>query len=147
MPKQLADTFRRRIATADNRLVTLTEDTAAQPYPSGKWLRKEVLGHLLDSAANNHVRFAVAALTGSYTGPEYDGEGWVRLHEYAQLPYSELLRYWRSRNELLVRLVEGIPESSLNAECRIGNGEHVTLKFLIEDYLDHLEHHVKQIAD
>ncbi len=147
MPGALGQEFRTRIAAADSKLRSLTEDAACQPYPGGTWLRKEVLGHLLDSAANNHVRFAMAASNGTYTGPEYDGDAWVRLHAYAQLPYSALLDHWRSRNELLTRLVEGIPNSALAAECRIGKNQPVTLKFLVEDYLDHLQHHVRQITE
>ncbi len=146
MPKELADTFRTRISAADNLLAEITEGAAQQPYPGGRWLRKQVLGHLLDSSVNNHLRFTLAALNGSYTGPEYDGEGWVRLNGYAQLPYATLLEHWRSRNELLANLVERIPDAALTANCRIGNNDPVTLQFLIEDYLDHLEHHVGQIA-
>ncbi len=147
MPRRLADTFRSRIDAADNLLSKLTEETAQQPYPGGKWLRKEVLGHLLDSSVNNHLRFTVAALNGNYTGPEYDGEGWVRLNGYAQLPCATLLQHWRSRNELLANLVERIPDAALTATCRIGNNAPVTLQFLIEDYLDHLEHHVEQVTN
>ncbi len=146
MPKQLADTFRTRIVAAENCLASVTEEAAQRPYPGGKWLRKEVLGHLLDSALNNHLRFTLAALNGSYAGPEYDGEGWVRLNGYDQLPYATLLQHWRSRNELVAKVVERIPDAALAATCLIGNNHPVTLQFLIEDYLDHLERHVKQIV-
>ncbi len=145
MPNRLGENFRIRIAAADSQLRKVSESDAQQPYPGGTWRRKEVLGHLLDSAVNNHLRFTLAALNGNYTGPEYDGEAWVRLNGYAHLPFSSLLQHWRSRNELLANLVERIPESALGNECRIGDGEPVTLQFLIEDYLRHLEHHVEQI--
>ncbi len=146
MPGTLGQTFRSAITDTGARLGTITEDCAQRPYPGGKWLRKEVLGHLLDSAANNQLRFTCAALNGSYSGSEYDGEGWVRLNGYTELPYATLLRHWRLRNEQLANLVERIPDTALAAICRIGNNEPVTLQFLIEDYLAHLEHHVKQIT-
>jgi hypothetical protein len=138
--------FADRIAAAGRRLAGITEEQAALPWREGGWLRKEVLGHLLDSAANNHVRFAFAALAGSYEGPIYDQQGWVRLHGYARLPWSELLERWRLGNHVLAGIVAAIPEAALEAPCRLAGRPPVPLRFLIGDYLDHLEHHVGQIT-
>lgn len=147
MPMSLGESFRARINAAAGRIEKLTEAAAEQPYPGGSWLRKEVIGHLIDSSINNHIRFTVAALNGSYAGPEYDGVGWVELQGYAQLPLKFLVENWRLRNELLAALVESIPEHALNASCRIGQNQPVTLQFLIEDYLRHLDHHIDQIVE
>lgn len=147
MPKDLGEKFRARISAADTQLQKINEDSAQQSDPEGVWSLKEVVGHLLDSAINNHLRFALAVLNGGYTGPEYDGDAWVRLHGYARIPFATLLEYWRSSNELLANLVERIPDTALNATCRIGDNQPVTLRFLIEDYLDHLDHHVTQITE
>jgi len=147
MPAELGKKFRKRIAAADAALRQITEESSQKPDSEGVWSRKEVVGHLLDSAVNNHVRFAIAALNGSYTGPEYDGPAWVRVHGYAQLPFAVLVEHWRSHNEMLANLVDRINSEALSGVCRISNNEPVTLQFLIEDYLDHLDHHVKQITE
>jgi hypothetical protein len=146
MPSELGRIFQRRLAQAEARLSGIGEQQAAEPYRPGGWLRKEVLGHLLDSAANNHQRFVRAELDGHYEGPGYEQERWVRLHGYSALSWGSLLGSWRDRNAELARIVERIGEQRLQARCTVGDGAPVTLQFLIEDYLRHLDHHVDQIT-
>ncbi len=142
----LALEFRARIDSAYQRLMQVSESEAAMPYRLGGWLRKQVLGHLLDSAANNHVRIAHAAISGHFEGPGYEQEEWVRMHNYAEIPWPQLLSQWHDRNQLLGRFVEHIPESRMESPCRIGSSEPVTLRFVITDYLRHLDHHLAQIV-
>ena len=146
MPRELESLYRDRLARADRALANVTEAVAGEPYPGGSWTRKQVLGHLLDSATNNHFRFGHAAQAGSLAVPGYAQRAWVDWHDYGALPWADLLSHWRSRNELLTRLVAGLPESMLGAPCRIEEDPEVTLEFLIRDYLDHLDHHVRQIT-
>lgn len=94
---------------------------------------------------NNHVRFVRASLEGENSGPGYDQDGWVRAHGYHEIPWLSLLDTWRHHNELLVRLVKRIPEERLTAPCRIGSAAPVTLQFLIEDYILHMQHHLDHI--
>jgi hypothetical protein len=145
MPQQLGDRFRLRIEKAQAALQAVREENASQRYPGGTWTRKQVLGHLLDSAVNNHVRFVAATLDGGYKGPKYDADGWVRLHDYANLSWSFLFEQWRVRNTMLAQIVDHVPEQALLAQCTIGDDQPVTLRFIIEDYLDHLDHHVSDI--
>jgi hypothetical protein len=146
MPSELGRIFQRRLDQAGARLSGIGERQAVEPYRPGGWLRKEVLGHLLDSAANNHQRFVRAELDGHYEGPGYEQERWVRLHGYSALSWGSLLGSWRDRNAELARIVERIGEQRLQARCTVGDGAPVTLQFLIEDYLRHLDHHVDQIT-
>lgn len=146
MPQELGRVFQHRIASAEARLAAVEEGHAGEAFRPGGWKRKEVLGHLLDSAANNHQRFVRAALDGHYEGPSYEQESWVRLHGYSELPWKALLESWRDRNATLARLVERIEEERLQAPCKLGNDPAVPLQFVIEDYLRHLDHHVAQIT-
>lgn len=145
MPIELGEKFRSRIEAAESKLTSITESHASQKYPGGEWTRKQVLGHLLDSAANNHIRFVVASLEGRFTGPKYDADGWVRTHDYRNLSWSYLFEQWRVRNSILAQVVDHVPEPALSAQCTIGDDQPVTLRFIIEDYLDHLDHHVSDI--
>ncbi|MBV9676158.1 MAG: DinB family protein [Acidobacteriaceae bacterium] len=138
--------FREQIHSVYQLLRQITEQQSQQPFREGGWSRKEILGHLIDSALNNHQRFVRAALTGAYDGPSYQQEGWVVIHGYKCMAWSILLEHWRGQNELLCEVVERIPEERFDALCRIGESAPVTLRFLIEDYLVHLHHHVQQIA-
>ncbi len=147
MPEQLADDFSARLASAEADLRVITEVEAVEPYKKEAWTRKQVLGHLIDSAINNHVRFVTAALDGEYTGPAYHAQGWVEMHDYANMLWSELLDLWRAHNALLARVVRQIPEDQLSAECRIGADKPVTLRYVIEDYLHHMDDHITEISE
>ena len=126
------------------RLRSISESTAGQKASSA-WSRKEELGHLIDSASNNHQRFVRAALDGEYQGPSYNQNGWVASHGYQDLGWSDLLDFWHRYNELLVQVVARIPEGKLQTPCRVGDGAPVTLQFLIEDYVGHMRHHLGHI--
>jgi hypothetical protein len=144
MPEELALLLRHRIEEEYPVLNALPESVAAEK-PTAKWSRKEEMGHLIDSAANNHLRFVRAALDGQYRGPGYDQDRCVALHGYQRLPFSNLVSLWRSYNLLLAELIQRIPANKLDSQCFVGENQPVTLKFLIEDYVLHLRHHVDHI--
>jgi hypothetical protein len=146
MAETLAGVLRRTIAEELVSLQSISEAAAGTSRATGRWTPKEELGHLIDSAANNHIRFVRAALDGSFEGSGYAQNEWVDLHGYRGIPWSDLVEFWRRYNELLAHLIERIPEGKLDSPCRIGDGEPVTLRFVIEDYVRHLRHHTGQIA-
>jgi hypothetical protein len=138
--------FRERITSARQLLRNISEEESQYSFREGGWSRKEILGHLVDSALNNHQRFVRAVLDGAYEGPAYQQDGWVAMHGYKSMPWSLLVEHWHWQNELLCEVVERIPETRLDALCRVGNDAPVSLRFLVEDYLNHLQHHVRQIT-
>jgi hypothetical protein len=116
-------------------------------HPGGpeSWSPKQELGHLIDSAANNHQRFVRAALDGEYEGPGYAQNAWVAIHGYQSIPWDRLVSFWFGYNTLLAAVIENIPEESLSADCAVGGGDAVTLRFLIEDYVKHMQHHLDHL--
>lgn len=145
MPTETARRFRSELAEIHESLASVSADLADVPWRPNGWTRKQILGHLLDSAANNRQRFVRASIDGTYTGPGYDQDAWVVVHGYADQPWDTLLRWWRAEHEILVALVERIPAERLPVLCKIGDGEPVTLQFVIEDYTAHQKHHLGQI--
>jgi hypothetical protein len=137
--------FGDHIESAHGALLGISEEHSISTFREGGWSRKEILGHLIDSALNNHQRFVRASLDGSYEGPSYAQTGWVNMHGYGSMPWASLLEHWRLQNRLLGEVIRRIPEARLEALCRVGNDPPVTLRFLIEDYLQHLDHHLQQI--
>jgi DinB superfamily len=123
----------------------LSEREWREPYAPGKWTRLEVLGHLLDSAAHNHQRFARALHEESIMAPGYDGGAQVRAQHYAKAPIHVLVDAWRAQNRLLSFVLEQIPASKERTPCSIGSAAPMTLRELAFDYVAHLEHHLKQI--
>ena len=145
MTNQIAQDFVAGCDAIRHSLFEVPENTAAVPWRTGGWTRKQVLGHMIDSAANNHQRFVRASLDGSYTGPVYAQEGWVAAHGYNETPWTTLLDWWQMYHEILKAVVERISAEKLDAECRVGDDGPVTLRFLIEDYIAHQQHHLRQI--
>ena len=111
------------------------------------WTRLEILGHLIDSAANNHQRFVRAAAEGSLTWPGYDQEAMVRVQQFGSAEPALLITLWESFNLYLARLADVTPPERLSAPCTIGGDASVTLEFLITDYAVHMRHHLRQICE
>ncbi|MBL7720079.1 MAG: DinB family protein [Flavipsychrobacter sp.] len=123
-------------------------DEAAWQYRSaaGKWCRKEVLGHLVDSAACNHQRFLRAQLEEEiYSGPGYPQDDFVRLQQYATADTATLVALWRAFNIHLAHVVRNIDPGKLDVACSIGNNAPVTLSFVVTDYVAHLHHHLEAL--
>jgi hypothetical protein len=112
----------------------------------GKWVQKQVLGHLIDSAANNHQRFVRARFAGPFTWPGYDQEAWVAVHRYHERPWLELVELWTLLNRHLAEAIESLPEATLQTSCIIGDREPLTLEWWIRDYLRHMRHHLRDIG-
>jgi hypothetical protein len=142
---ELANALRVEVERASGHLRTMAEADVTGVRGAGKWLKKEILGHLIDSAANNHHRFVRAQLAGPFTGPKYDQQAWVSIHAYRQRSWLELVELWVALNRHLAVVIESVPDDKLNTPCIIGDDEAVSLEWLMEDYLRHLEHHLQQI--
>jgi hypothetical protein len=148
MAQDLGERLKKTIQEEGPKLRAIPETTAATRPGTGEgWSRKQELGHLIDSATNNRVRFIVAALNRNYTGPTYDGRGWVELGGYADTLWVDLVELWSRLNEALARTIERIPNERLSTQCKIGEGGPVSLEFLIEDYVLHMQHHLDHILD
>jgi DinB superfamily len=113
----------------------------------GKWSRKQVLGHVIDSALNNVHRFVRARSGGELRFPDYDQPLWVDAGGYAERDWSELVSLWCGLNDHLARVIERIPHETLGVGCRIGDSQPQTLEFIVRDYVPHLRHHLEQILD
>jgi len=111
-----------------------------------QWSRKQILGHLIDSASNNHQRFVRAQYTDKLISPQYAQEEWVTLQNYQHENVQQLINLWFVYNMQLAWVIENIHHLKLETPCIIGDDEPVTLKFLVEDYIEHLLHHLQQIV-
>lgn len=144
--KALSEKLLNAVNSAATKLETLSEAVAAEPALSGGWSRKQLLGHLVDSASNNHQRFVRAALADSLAFPAYDGDSWSGIQDPQHAEWSTLVALWANYNRYLAHVIAHLPANKLDVLCRIGAGDAVTLRFLVEDYFRHLNLHLRQIG-
>jgi hypothetical protein len=140
--KEIANEIRMAVREAADFLSAVDPDRAAFKENPGKWSRKEILGHLIDSAANNHQRFVRAGYNAAADFPPYSQNDWVRIQQYNRSEWSGLIALWSAYNFHLCDIIERLPEDALSASCNIGKEAPVPLDFVIKDYLRHLRHHV-----
>ena len=146
MPTQIAQVFSAELDAVYTKLLTLPPELAYIPWRTGGWTRKQIIGHMLDSAANNRQRFVRASIDGQYLGPKYAQDAWVAAHGYSHQSWQTLLRWWRIEHDILAAVVKNIPLERFEATCIVGDDKPVTLRFLIEDYVTHQRWHLDQLT-
>jgi hypothetical protein len=148
--------FRQTIDSASEKLTQLEETESERPRAEDHWSSKQIIGHLIDSAANNHARFVVGQLKNDLVFAGYDQDGWVRTNHYQERAWSDLVQLWRSYNLHLHHLMTHADQAKLSTPCTlhtlqeiafktVPKAEPVTLEYLMKDYVDHLKHHLAQI--
>ena len=128
-------------------LLRISDADAALPRAPGKWSRKQILGHLVDSASNNHQRFVRATLAGELIFPPYEQDGWVGVQRWADVPWERIVRLWEEFNRHLLHLMRSIPAGRHETLCIVEGRDPVTLEYLMRDYVRHLKHHLDQVLE
>ncbi|RPJ58822.1 MAG: DinB family protein [Acidobacteria bacterium] len=144
--KEIADELVRVVDQAADTLFAVSEAEAGKSCREGGWSRKELIGHLIDSASNNHQRFVRAQQVSFLEFPKYEQESWVSIQHYKQAPWPELVDFWRLYNHHLARVIQSVSPDKLHVGCKVGPSEPMNLGDLIRDYLRHLKHHLGQLG-
>jgi hypothetical protein len=143
-PVELSEQLTAVVRQALPWLQTLTEASASRSEKAGKWCAKEVMGHLTDSAINNHARVMRLQIESEPNLPGYEQMAWVSLQHYVDKEWARVLEVWATLNEHFAWAVSHIDRARL---ANTGNveGDELTLGFLIEDYIAHMEHHLRAL--
>lgn len=156
MNTNVAERLRETVDRSAVRLLRLSDGEASRVPAPGKWSKKEIVGHLIDSAANNHARFVRAQRSSDLVFEGYDQDEWVRIQRYRDRPWEDLVQLWRQYNHHIAFVMAATDESALTrprtshsldtiAFRPVAADRSVTLEYLMRDYVDHLEHHLRQV--
>ena len=139
------------------KLKEIPEEESGKKSQHGGWSNKEALGHLIDSASNNHQRFVRAQLKNDLVFIGYQQDEWINVQNYQNAPWISLIHLWFEINMHLSRIITAIPEETLLLERTSHNlnevawksveaSESTTLAYLINDYIGHMQHHLNRIV-
>jgi len=155
--RRIAADLREAIDEIVEMVLAAPEERSARRPAPGDWCAREVIGHLIDSACNNHRRFIVNQSAGRLAIDEYDQNAWVERQHYAQQPAARLVALWAVYNRHLADVIEQIPGDVLNlgrgslADFRFEyiatEGGDATLGHVAADYVGHIRHHLSEIRE
>lgn len=139
-----------------SRLLNISATAAAQRPAPGKWSPKEIIGHLIDSASNNHQRFVRAQFKDDLVFDSYQQEEWVQFQDYAAAEWENLVQLWYYFNWQIARVIDLAPETrrlqrrqkhnlDKTAMHKVPADNPATLEYFMYDYVRHLEGHLRQI--
>jgi hypothetical protein len=154
---QFLTDFRYTIEDGKNRLLAIPAEQA-RAGEADKWSPKQIIGHLIDSAANNHQRFVRAQFTSDLVCPGYQQDAWVDVQKYNNESWPDLINLWAAYNLHLAHVVSVMDHHELTRSRDQHNLDQIafkavdkntptTLEYFIRDYVDHLQHHLNQIFD
>jgi len=147
MVKQTAAELRLLITTYSTAFTALQEeDFGAKPSPE-KWSKKEIVGHLIDSAQNNLRRFIVGQYETVPPHIVYDQDFWVKANNYQNMTSMDVIVMWMLVNFRISEVLDAMPEANYSKQCNTGKGNEqlYTLEWLAQDYVRHMKHHINQV--
>ncbi|MFY9555384.1 MAG: nitroreductase family protein [Blastocatellia bacterium] len=134
------------VALLPGRLASLSSDHAGTKPAPDRWSAKQELGHLIDSAANNHQRIVRAQLEDDLDLPGYDGDRWVDVHGYQNREWNDLIGLWQSGNSQLLAAAQSATSAAWAHTLTVGGSEPMTLGFVLDDYVKHMADHLRHIG-
>jgi DinB family protein len=153
---EFLEEFRQTIGDATGRLLRLSDRESQTPREEGKWSPREIVGHLIDSASNNHQRFVRAQFTDDLVFPGYEQAEWTSVQGYADESWEQLVQLWKHYNLHLLHMMSKVSEEQLTKPRHKHNLHEIgwqpvaidqpaTLEYFMRDYVNHLRHHLRQI--
>lgn len=140
------------ISEIPEKVLAIPEDTLTVKPAENKWSKKEIIGHLCDSAFNNHSRFIRAQFQPEpFKIVRYEQDEWVKLNNYQNIPAKEILDLWVRLNRQIVNIITAMPSDKLAVMCDLGTAAfregdvEKNMLWLIEDYVLHMEYHLHQV--
>jgi hypothetical protein len=143
--QSIADHLSETVRAAKPRLLSISDARASDKPYADKWSLKEILGHLVDSAANNHQRIVRMQEIRDIGVFRYAQQHWVDSQKYQSQRWQAIVELWFHYNLHLAHIISEVDPRTLDHVCDMGYANPATLAFVIEDYLRHVKHHLAQV--
>ena len=143
--RRIADQLSEVVHEAKPRLLAISDARASEKRYADKWSLKEILGHLVDSAANNHQRIVRMQESRDIGVFKYTQQHWVDSQKYHSQRWDTIVELWFHYNVHLAHIIGEVDPRTLEHVCGMGYASPATLAFVIEDYLRHVKHHLAQV--
>jgi len=126
----------------------LNDEITSKRLSTDEWTLKEIIGHLIDSASNNHQRFVRLQIIDELVFPDYaqDNSRWLEIARYNKLNFPDIILLWKKYNVLIANIIKEVDRNKLNNYWKL-NGDRITLKYMMIDYLGHIKDHLKQFEE
>jgi hypothetical protein len=131
-----------------NKYKSMDNEITSKRLGVDKWTLKEIIGHLIDSASNNHQRLVRLQIVDELIFPEYskDNSRWIEIQKYNDLNFSDIILLWKQYNVLIGNIIKEVDKSKLENYWKRPDGNKITLKDLIIDYVRHIKDHLQHFA-
>jgi len=132
-----------------NKYKGLDNEIASKRPGTDRWTLKEIVGHLIDSASNNHQRFVRLQIVDELIFPGYgkDNSKWLEIEKYNELNFYDIISLWKQYNILIGNIIKETDEGKLENYWIKSDGDKITLKDLMIDYVRHMREHVKHFEE
>lgn len=133
----------------EEKLLALPEDIITERRNHQNRTIKQLLGHLIDSASNNHQRMVRLQYNKILIFPDYtqDNDRWIAIQDYQHADWKNLVQLWKSFNLQMVHLIKSIDKSTLDNYWTDFEGNKVSLKDMVKGYPWHLNLHINDIKE
>lgn len=137
--------FEKIVDSFHTQLLKIKDEITNVRLSDDKWALREIIGHLIDSASNNHQRFVRLQFDDLIDFPAYNGEKWIEVQKYIDMEWSVLVTLWYNYNCLLLHII-GNSNVSTYANVWVKGDETIPLEQLISEYCKHLELHIEHFS-
>ena len=154
--EEIIKDFRATVEDASKRMMEISDEKSANHAAPGKWSRKQIVGHLIDSAANNHQRFVRGQHKDDLVFQGYDQEAWVSSQDYQSESWTELVQLWKHYNLHIAHVISRIPVDTLKkprhphsldqiAWKYVEKDQPTSIEYVFTDYIGHMKSQLDQI--
>ncbi|MDJ1483054.1 MULTISPECIES: DinB family protein [Xanthocytophaga] len=143
--QNVADDLLTIVQQAIPLLLAVSAEQASYKPSSEKWSKKEILGHLIDSACNNQQKFVRTMAQEHLDFVGYKQNFWVSAQQYNKAEWNSLVTFWKEYNHHIAHIIAFVDPGVLSHTISIEGTGPFTLEFIMKDYVEHLKHHLKQI--